>query len=101
MCGGNCNDIRDMSLDVDNNNEQSPENMPQPVLHPRTTVEKNYTNEELGWVWSGIDHRKCFNTQDQKPTIKGFVGESVTHPSFVSMFFLLFPRKFLEDLIIY
>ncbi len=92
--------VQGMGLDVDNNNDPSPENIPQPVSHPRTKVEKNYTHEELGWSWSGIDHRKYLNIQDQKPTIKGFVGESVTHLSFVDMFFLLFLRKFLEDILV-
>ena len=56
--------VQDMGLGVDNNNKPSPKNIPKPVSHPRTTVEKNYAHEEVGWGWSGIDHRKCLNIQN-------------------------------------
>ena len=36
----------------------------------RIVLENNYTHEELGWDWSGINKMKCFNIQDQKPLLK-------------------------------
>ena len=99
-CAKNIIMLQWVGLDVDNNYEPSPENTPQQVSHSTTMVEMNYTHEKLGWCWSGIDNRKCLNIQDQKPTIKDFVGESITHLSFVGMFFLFFPRKFIKDVVI-
>ena len=94
--------VRGMGLDVDDDNEPSVENIPPQHATPqqRSTIERNYTHEEVGWGWSGIDHRKSLNIQDQNPAIKGFTGESVTQLSFVGMFFTLFPRTYIENVII-
>ena len=90
--------VRGMGLDVDNDNEPSPENIPEEVSEQnRTTVERNCTHEEIGSGWSGIYHQKSLNIQDQKPTIKGFVGESVilTSPLLVCFSFY-FPGNLLK-----
>ena len=57
--------VQGMGLDVDNNNEQSPENIPKEVSRPTTTVQTNYTHEEVGWGWPSIDHQESLNIQDQ------------------------------------
>ena len=93
--------LRGMGLDVDDDNEPSPENVPVDPSLPTVTSDKNYVYEGLGWGWSGIDHRKTLNVHDTKPSLKGIIGDAVHHLSFVGMFFLLFPRRFIQEVIIF
>ena len=80
--------VRAMGLDVDDDNVPAPENIPENATD-RTGEEGNV---ELGWGWSGIDHRKQLNISNVRAKISGITSDAMVHISFVGMFFLLFPK---------
>ena len=95
--GGHAEDIalvRAMGLDVDDDNDPAPENIPTSV--PGATNEGNVHH---GWGWTGIDHRKQLNITNVRANIAGVTSDVMQHISFVGMFFLLFPKSLIQTII--
>ena len=95
--GNNSEDIahiRSLGLDVDDDNEPAPENIPDEDPLP----ELNQT-----WGWDGIDHRAVGNHMNVKPVLTHRLGELPRDPSqeaIASLFMTLFPTAYLENTIL-
>lgn len=87
--------VRAMGLDVDDDNVPAPENIPQNA----TDATGEEGNVELGWGWSGIDHRKQLNISNVRANIAGITSDAMEHISFLGMFFLLFPKPLISLII--
>ena len=92
-CGNNTEDIanvRAMGLDVDDDNEPAPENIPAPNA-------RVYTHEhDQNWGWDGIDERRVHAQHDVGASLKK-LNDDIT---FVGMFLLYFPFKYFKDVIL-
>eukprot|EP00559_Dactyliosolen_fragilissimus_P002711 CAMPEP_0184872744 /NCGR_PEP_ID=MMETSP0580-20130426/41459_1 /TAXON_ID=1118495 /ORGANISM="Dactyliosolen fragilissimus" /LENGTH=665 /DNA_ID=CAMNT_0027375583 /DNA_START=1012 /DNA_END=3007 /DNA_ORIENTATION=+ len=96
--GGHAEDIalvRAQGLDVDDDNLPAPENIP--IATTSNTTDDSH--QEIGWGWSGIDHRKQLNISEVRANISGITSDAMEHVSFVRMFFLLFPKSLIETII--
>ena len=92
-CGEDIAMVRAMGFMVEDDNDPAPENIPE----PGGSVTDGVTQT---WGWSGADQRSLFGATDHQPkmkTVRGILLETITYPA---MFLLLFPRLFLEDVIL-
>ena len=93
---GNCAEdiamVRNQGLMVDDDNEPAPENIPVPG-----TVEVDNGGT---WGWDGTCKRKITGAVNHRPSINSLTGLLLETVSYVTMFLLFFPRKFIEETII-
>ena len=97
MNGANAEDIamvRSLGLGVDDDNEPSPENIP-------TDAPPEDTNES--WGWNGVDERQKANVMDVKPKLMHGLDEinsALPSTMLVHLFLVLFPRDYLENIVL-
>ena len=86
--------MRASGFDVDDDNDCLPENRPSkdPKNKERDTEQK--------WGWNGLDQRKNIGAQDHRPGIKGLTANSFLAISYVGLFFMMFKRAFIEDVML-
>lgn len=85
-----------MGLDVDDDNECLPENIPANASDSDATE----SDESQEWGWEGIDHRRQMNVSNVPPSLTSLHGAELSVASYLTMFFLFFPRLFIEDVIL-
>lgn len=86
--------IRAMGLDVDDDDECLEENI------PATSTDSDATISDEKWGWQGIDHRRQMNVCNVPPSMALMHDAALSVASYLTMFFLFFPRDFLEDILI-
>jgi len=85
--------VRAAGFVVDDDNDPLPENVPPPRDQPQR-------GRHQSWGWSGLDERKNIGAQNVRPSIVGLSANSMACMSYVGMFFMFFPRAFIENIII-
>ena len=94
--------VRAQGLDVDDDNEPLPENIPTTTTNDSndaSAANANPEHETVGWGWSGIDHRCQINTTNVRAAIAGITNDAMQHISYLGMFPLLFPKSYIELII--
>jgi len=84
--------VRAQGLEVDNDNEPAPENIP--VCNTNNSV--LFTGQS--WGFDGVDQRVATGATDQMPTFHG--GWNPIGKSLLQIFLKLFPFKFMVDVIV-
>jgi len=85
--------VRAAGFVVDDDNDPLPENI------PPLTIE-DQAQQQHDWGWSGLDERKNMGAQNVRPSIVGLSSNSMACMSYVGMFFMFFPRAFIENVMI-
>jgi Transposase IS4 len=86
-------------VDIDNDNDPAPENDPDNIeatnqLTPDVVIQR-------GWGHSGVCYRRIENARDSKPVLEGInKNTSDLSQSLVNLFDILFPKQFVEDVIL-
>ena len=97
LTGSNAEDImhiRSLGLGVDDDNEPAPENIP--------TAETT-ENTDQTWGWNGINERQKSNVMDVNPNLMHGLPEltsDLSSTSLVHLFLTIFPRGYLENVIL-
>jgi hypothetical protein len=84
------------ALDVDDDNEPAPENIPAAGAPIDCTT--NLHGQQ--WGWDGTCHQKSKHHVDVSPQIKDFIKSDLCTTSKLDMFLLFFPLDFVEDIIV-
>ena len=93
-CSSNHEDIqhmRSLGLDVDDDNDPAPENIPD----HEPLAETNQT-----WGWNGLDYRALKNGTNVRPVLCHGLNEIPADPcrrTLLSLFMTLFPMEYLEE----
>ena len=90
--------VRASGFDVDDDNDCLPENRPS-----RDPKDKNKDKEQgtqQKWGWDGLDQRKNIGAQDHRPSIKGLTANSFQSISYVGLFFMMFKKSFIENVML-
>ena len=88
--------VRAQGLDVDNNNDPAPENIPDASTVPPIAVNPGQT-----WGWSGVDNRYATGAANSRPSIPDALGAGCfRREDYVSCFSLFFPLKWLEEVLL-
>ena len=87
--------IRNQGLDVDNDNEPAPENIPAPGA-PSTADNGLYKGQ--AWGLNGLDYRRAFTDDDVRAGFKG--GWSPNGRSYADIFLHLFMIKWLKEVLL-
>ena len=53
-----------------------------------------------GWRWNGLDQRKSVGAINNRPSSNGILQNALFAMSYVEMFFMLFHRPFIKNMII-
>jgi hypothetical protein len=96
---GQASDIalaRSQGIDVDDDNDPAPENIPPNGVEVDTMTNKH----GQVWGWGGTCHRKTQNHVDVCPQIKDLTKADLRTFTKLDMFLLFFPYEYLEDVIV-
>jgi hypothetical protein len=85
--------FRSAGFDVDDDNEPAPENLPE----ANTNATQDTARQ---WGWSGICRRQAQSLTDSPAHLNGFSGERLQSITFLSMFLLFLPKKFIMEVLI-
>jgi hypothetical protein len=88
--------VRSQGLDVDDDNEPAPENIPVPGARIDCTT--NLHGQQCGW--DGTCHRKSKHHIDVSPQSKDFTKNDLCTTSNLAIFLLFFPLHYVEDIIV-
>jgi hypothetical protein len=88
--------IRNMGLDVDDDNAPAPENVPVPGISVGTETKE----EVLDWGWDGIDPRKRDHQYDARASIVGLSEMAMQGLCPLRMFLLFLLKYFIENVIL-
>lgn len=80
-----------MGFMVEDDNDPAPKNVPQ----EGDALPNNQT-----WGWDGADHCAVFGADNNKPKIGGLLGQVLEFVTTIAMFLILFPRNFMEQVIL-
>ena len=87
---------RSQGIEVDDDNEPAPENIP-----PAGSVLDATTNKfGQTWGWNGTCNRKSNHHVDVSPQIKDHTISTLKQTSYLDMFLLFFPLAYLEDVLV-
>ena len=88
------NELRGEGVEVDDDNEPAPENVP----HPN----QSNANEPIysEWGWSGLEVRRQQNIQNHPPSYKGKSEATMGGMSYLDWFLVCFPTGFVKNHII-
>jgi hypothetical protein len=87
---------RSQGLDVDDDNEPAPENIPAEGV----TIDSTANIHGQEWGWNGTCHRKSAHHTDVSPQIKDYTKNHLRTLSKLEMFLLFFPVDYLENVIV-
>jgi hypothetical protein len=87
---------RSQGLDVDDNNEPAPENIPA----ASAPIDSTSNLHGQTWGWGGTCHRKSAHHTDVSPQIKDYTKSHLGTLSKLKMFLLFFPVDYLENVIV-
>ena len=88
--------VRAQGLDVDDDNDPAPENIPEASAPPPIAPYPGQT-----WGWSGVDNRYATGAANSRPSIPNALGEGCfRREDYVSCFTLFFPLKWLEEVLL-
>jgi hypothetical protein len=88
--------VRIQGLDVDDDNEPAPENIPAVGV----PIDNTTNLHGQTWGWGGTCNRKTKNHIDVNPQIKDYTKNDLCATSKLDMFLLFFPLDFVEDTIV-
>ena len=88
--------IRAQGLDVDDDNEPAPENIPDATTTTNKQANGLYEGQEFGW--DGVDHRAKDGHINLPAKMRGMPEPE--YASYVQMFLLFFPRALIEDIVL-
>jgi hypothetical protein len=93
---GNCAEdialVRSQGLMVDDDRDPAPENVP--------LVDVFEVDNACSWGWDGICNRKITGATNIRPSFTSLHGTIMQTISYVTMFLVFFPRKFIEEVMI-
>ena len=93
---GNCAEdialVRSQGLMVDDDRDPAPENVP--------LVDVFEVDNACSWGWDGICNRKITGATNIRPSFTSLHGTILQTISYVTMFLVFFPRKFIEEVMI-
>jgi hypothetical protein len=87
---------RSQGLDVDDDNEPAPENIPA----VGTAIDSTANLHGQEWGLGGTCHQKSAHHVDVSPQIKDYTKNNLGVISKLDMFFLFFPINYLEEVIV-
>jgi hypothetical protein len=87
---------RSQGLDVDDDNEPAPENIP--AAGARIDNTTNLHGQE--WGWGGTCHRKTKHHLDVDPQILNYSRSDLCNQTKLDMFLLFFPIDYFEDVLV-
>ena len=88
--------VENQGFDVDDDNRPAEENVPVPNGPTADPNDGLYPGQK--WGWDGIDYRKVNVPKDNEP---GFVGDwNLWGKTWLDVFLFLFPRKWMEDVLL-
>ena len=87
---GSTSELRTMGVEVDDDNDPAPENIPD---SNRTAAAPSIFGE---WNDAAIDLRKIGPYRNMSPSLKGMTSETVSLLSPKALFLLLFPTEYLK-----
>lgn len=85
--------MRGMGFDVDDDNEPAIENI-------LTTEQEEVQEEKAKWEWDGLCMRKSKNFHNSNPSLNGVNEFSISSMTYSSMFLLLFPMAFVQNVML-
>jgi hypothetical protein len=89
----NIHAVRASGLDVDDDNDPAPENIP-------TTDPHGTNHNTTTWGWNGFCYRRMANVEDTKPRLKGLSGVGLANATLLTMWQTLAPVDFLREVIL-
>lgn len=91
----NVRTLRASGVDVDDDNEPAPENVPAEGTVPQEEPPQNNT-----WGWSGFCPRRGQGFGERKPHIRGLAGVVLSSMTLLHMYLAFLPRKFIEEVLL-
>ena len=86
------NELRGEGIEVDDDNEPAPENVP--------TQQADELPVYSEWGWNGLEVRRQNNIQNHPPSYKGKSEATMGGMSYLDWFLFLFPLQFFKDHVI-
>ena len=87
--------VRAMGFDVNDNNNHAVENVP--VMQQS---DQDGDNQQTKWEWDGVCDCKASNHHNNKPSLNGINEFNFASMTYGSMFILLFPMRFVQEVML-
>ena len=85
--------VRGMGFYVDDDNEPAEENIPAEAVADKT-------EEAATWEWDGVCDRQANNHHNNNPSLRGVNNFNIATMTYGSMFILLFPMRFVQQVML-
>ena len=86
--------FRAAGVEVDDDNDPAPENIPLEGNPPQESLQDN------AWGWSGFCPRRVQGFGERRPSINGLAGVALSSVTILHMFLIFLPRRYIEEVLL-